>query len=1823
LKMINAQWSGPRGIASLTSGSALKPRIAWALLLTLAVSLIGLSLALLLPMIGSQAWPAYSSPPVANPQPRLHSLAPVTPGAPSAPASVAPIAALAGDDARPAVDFAGSSYLVVWQHTEPSLHGILGRLVNKDQSPLSNPFAIALTTTLPILNPDVAFNAAREQLLYLVVWEQETAVGNHTIHGRRAQRDGLILNPDIAVTAQDYSDSNPAVAANPNLVEWLVVWQRYNGSDHDIIARRVDSSGNLVGSELVIASGNADQTAPDVAFDPSTGLYLVVWEERAWATENENIAGRWVSEYGSLSPVIPISDDPRHEHDPAVAVNLTTHRYLVVWARQATDAANDYHLFGAMLIANRTTAPRVAQLAGEYSYPYGHPAIAYENSSVSEFMLTWELYYSDTDHDVYRRRISGTGDPLDDEVYVSKLSSWEAYPALAGDGDHRYLLAWEDGRDSATQGLNIYGDLATLNVVSGFVYRGLTGDQSQPLDGVTVSLACSSDSASQGTITATVATQSGGWFGFVAPAGCAYYNILETDLPGYTSVDATSQGGTVVNPNWIQYTAPLDGQTLGFNAFYDQLVATFTPTATPTNSGTPTHTATPTTTGSSTTTPTQTPTQTASPSATVTLTRTPTQTPTMTATPTRTPTVTPTQEPITWIRFDDYANGTYLFDQLAGQGVHFLSDYLSGSSYRAAPRVSALGGAPSLPNVLLNDYSNWEFSNSQSAALVFWFNYPMARVGMKLGTRSTANNPCAAPFAAMVKAYTNFGGLAGSQQVNVSTAFNTGVEIDDSAGSIRFVVVDYGATACPEAIDDLFFQGGAELYLANFTDPIVKITSPAKNSYLPQASQLLQGTIQYSGPIQQPQLNGSYLPVYLSTQDNLYHFARPITLSPGANLYTVLVKNADGHPGSDNATFTLGSPASLNLAELHFTQRGVIHAGGCDIDTPFVAGKDALVRLKLEVKTASGAATFVPYVDLRLYRYEPGLGDVYVDSVSGSSYPDYNPWFTDVNQMSEILFDIPHYDLAQAGSYRLKFQAYQAAGVPFGGEQERQCGSSAPYYTLTKTRPLRLLLTPVEAGLNSPILAGTTHTADFYQQVAAVARTWPIQDLSFSPSGVQFYELNPFYMCDGTAASMQTYPQVCQGTGFEWQYIDKDPSGLLRRADAVIMTDPAQTFCGTNDHIYAARIQSSATITYSFNPALGILRPGAHPNWDMEKSAIPVDENHNGAVDATDLLKYIGSYFNTGQNKWIQVKQASDLNGYQQGDAFRFFYDANANSCNDPDSDPQSPIRAKFRDTFYMVPQELAWVAANSAITDPGQKYTNSLLVFPYTFVSTDRNFGDIGPGRGDQGGHNVWIRLFHNDSALGHELGHNIGNLSDRYGTGKPPDDLQYMEGATFVYVNGVRRDPWDIHAVMSWSINPDNVAEPHNDYQALFNNLQTTTSAQAAAAAPLADSLRFTLQGSVRPDGSLTSLFTNRLPNLDLTPESLASPYWLVFGTGASTELLTYHFAVTSTAPPPQGYDSYPVSLPTFFVVAPYPAGTTWVELRRQTASGPAVLARLSQSAHAPTVQLLSPLGGESYPAAGTVTVRWTASDPDGDALRYGLDYSPDGGASWQAVAAGIGSTSFNWDLSTVPGSAGHGLLRVVATDGFNQGQAQTAATFTVTGKPPAAIIQEPPAGQIILQCGKIALKAAAIDPEGRLGATEWRLNGNLLGAGTDRVLAAPAPGDYHLDFIASDLDGGSSQQEVDFSVVPDADCDGMPDAWEARYGLQPGDANDASLDSDGDGVINLDEYRYGLDPRNPDTDRDSYSDGAEISAGTNPTDPNSHPGPIRLWLPVIVRQ
>lgn len=74
---------------------------------------------------------------------------------------------------------------------------------------------------------------------------------------------------------------------------------------------------------------------------------------------------------------------------------------------------------------------------------------------------------------------------------------------------------------------------------------------------------------------------------------------------------------------------------------------------------------------------------------------------------------------------------------------------------------------------------------------------------------------------------------------------------------------------------------------------------------------------------------------------------------------------------------------------------------------------------------------------------------------------------------------------------------------------------------------------------------------------------------------------------------------------------------------------------------------------------------------------------------------------------------------------------------------------------------------------------------------------------------------------------------------------------------------------------------------------------------------------------------------------------------------------------------------------------------------------------------------------------------------------------------------------------------------------------------------------------------------------------------------------PADSYKKGIITHPDQVGGYPEYKGKAYKDSDADGIPDAWETKFGLNPKDASDANKDSNGDGYTNIEKYFNGIDP------------------------------------------
>jgi hypothetical protein len=217
----------------------------------------------------------------------------------------------------------------------------------------------------------------------------------------------------------------------------------------------------------------------------------------------------------------------------------------------------------------------------------------------------------------------------------------------------------------------------------------------------------------------------------------------------------------------------------------------------------------------------------------------------------------------------------------------------------------------------------------------------------------------------------------------------------------------------------------------------------------------------------------------------------------------------------------------------------------------------------------------------------------------------------------------------------------------------------------------------------------------------------------------------------------------------------------------------------------------------------------------------------------------------------------------------------------------------------------------------------------------------------------------------------------------------------------------------------------------------------------------------------------------------------------------------------------------------VLPWDARAVRVVIR----SSGQVLAERAVAGGTPTVRLVSPNGSETVGAGpGMLTVRWESSDPDGDALHHWVDFSADGGRTWNGLIRNVQGSSVDIPLSELPGTD-VALIRVLATDGINTGADGSDATFIVPRHAPVAQIESPTEGARLPTGSPIVLSGAAFDAEdGTLpdSALVWSSSiGGQIGVGGLLQGAQLAAGDHVITLTARDSDGQTSTASVNVTI------------------------------------------------------------------------------------------
>jgi Concanavalin A-like lectin/glucanases superfamily len=203
----------------------------------------------------------------------------------------------------------------------------------------------------------------------------------------------------------------------------------------------------------------------------------------------------------------------------------------------------------------------------------------------------------------------------------------------------------------------------------------------------------------------------------------------------------------------------------------------------------------------------------------------------------------------------------------------------------------------------------------------------------------------------------------------------------------------------------------------------------------------------------------------------------------------------------------------------------------------------------------------------------------------------------------------------------------------------------------------------------------------------------------------------------------------------------------------------------------------------------------------------------------------------------------------------------------------------------------------------------------------------------------------------------------------------------------------------------------------------------------------------------------------------------------------------------------------------IGPVPRGAATVELVRD-----GTLLDSLKRTRLPRVRVRAPLAGQRVHGRrnSALAVRWSASDPDGDALHATVEYSADGGRRWTTMYQGPSEGRLRIPGHSLAGSR-RARIRVDVSDGFNETRA-SSGIFRADGTPPKVRISRPQKGESLATRARTLLIGSALDDRHRElsgRSLSWFAGGHRLGRGKRLAAKLPA-GRYSLRLVAHDHGG-----------------------------------------------------------------------------------------------------
>lgn len=371
----------------------------------------------------------------------------------------------AGRTHEPAATFSPAGGVrLLWSSAS---QGILGRAANAAGRPSGPPVSLAandLPDALPFdgqvrVRKAPAVVALRngdflafwtDELVHLttdIFYEHRDLLASH-VHGQRFDRSGRPVGRAFAVSGIDVGPESAAQAVILASGRVLVAWQVDTGEAAGVYARLLRPRGSGVGPAFRVDAGASGPGADAAVAAAEDGGFLVAWKSCCGTSGDPLVLARRFAPDGSAAGdafAVSVSSS-RGQYLPAVARGANG-EFVVAWMGATDDETGSrYRIYGRLVSAAGDPIGSDVALSTGSDRADSAPAVAVAPDG---YVVAWTVWDRTFPYAIFAAPVDASLAPTGPVIPVNTgviNFQWEL--ALTGDGQGRYLLAWE-GFDSS------------------------------------------------------------------------------------------------------------------------------------------------------------------------------------------------------------------------------------------------------------------------------------------------------------------------------------------------------------------------------------------------------------------------------------------------------------------------------------------------------------------------------------------------------------------------------------------------------------------------------------------------------------------------------------------------------------------------------------------------------------------------------------------------------------------------------------------------------------------------------------------------------------------------------------------------------------------------------------------------------------------------------------------------------------------------------------------------------------------------------------------------------------------------------------------------------------------------------------------------------------------------------------------------------------------------------------------------------------------------------------------------------------------------------